>query len=100
LAKKVSSNSVSEWLTNPWAKLIGAFGAATLIGGAGFWLGSYKAEVNCNLNQMILRHEFQEKFQKEIGNCQKEQIEDYEQSIIEIKNIVTAISENQNAKKK
>lgn len=49
---------------------------------------------------MILRHEFQEKFQKEIGNCQKEQIEDYEQSIIEIKNIVTAISENQNAKKK
>lgn len=93
MTSKATDNSKSAWLEKPWVKLIGAVSGACLLIGIGFSIGVYKMEIECNLEQMEIRQEFNEKLVNEIHACQNERLNKYESTVNDLKEVIEHIKD-------
>jgi hypothetical protein len=86
LTRRTINKKTSDWFERPWVKLIGALTGIFLLFGTGFTVGIYKNEIDCNLEQMKIRQEFNEKLLNHMTSCQNEKLNKYETIIDNLKN--------------
>lgn len=90
----------TEWFENPWAKLISALTGAILLFGAGYSTGQYQRGIECDLEQIKVRQEFNEKLLNEISTCQSEKLVKYEGTVEELKTVIELLNKQTNGTKK
>lgn len=96
LARRTTNKKASDWFEKPWTKIIGALTTIFLLFGTGFTVGIYIKEIDCNLDQMKIRQEFNEKMLDQMTSCQNEKLNKYETTVDELKTIIDNLNNSQN----
>lgn len=98
MTRRTTNKKTSDWFERPWFKLIGALTGVCFLFGTGFTVGIYKNEINCNLEQMKIRQEFNEKLLNHMTSCQNEKLNKYETTVDDLKAIVENLKNSPNEK--
>ena len=95
---KKNSNTKSEWFQKPWTKLTASIIGISTIFGLGYTVGTFKENLDWKLEKIILNQEFNEKLQKQIDDCKKTKIEEYQLSAEEIERVANELKKRNNEK--
>lgn len=98
LTRRTTNKKTSEWFERPWVKLIGALTGIFFLFGSGYKTGVYKNEIDCNLEQMKIRQEFNEKLLNHMTSCQNEKLSKYETTVNELMNVIDNLKTKPNEK--
>jgi hypothetical protein len=66
--------------------------------GFGYGFADYRLQVECTFDKMKLQQEYSEKVQGAVENCRNLKIQEYQQSLDELKLIVTDLAKRKNGK--
>jgi len=98
LTRKASYKKTSEWFERPWVKLIGALTGIFFLFGSGYKVGIYKNEIECVLEQIKNRQEFNEKLLNHMTSCQNEKLSKHKTSVDELRTIIENFKDKPNEK--
>ena len=66
--------------------------------GFGYGVADYRTQVECTFEKMKLQQEYSEKVQTSIENCRNQKIQEYQQSLDELKMIVSDLAKRKDGK--
>lgn len=96
--KKKKQTLLQDWLKKPWSKLIGALSGISLVFGLGYSVGQFKKGLECDIEQIKLQQEFNERFQKQVNEIKESRLDKFEKNVEEIQTVIKVLEHRDNAK--